>query len=119
DPPGEGTLSNEKDLVGAGRDADRIGSPDHPCQGLAAWRVAVDRAGSGSRRHVNGKHTQKLAFGIEHLDAPVRPIADVDVVVAVDGNRMREVELPLASAAIAPRLEPVAILVVLGDAGVD
>src|SRR5207245_4109870 len=96
-----------------------IRSADDRCQGLTSWSVAVHGAGSGSRRHVDCEHTQKLAFGIEHLDAPVRPIAYVDVVVAVHRNRVREVELPRAGAALAPRFDPVTVLVVFCDAGID
>src|SRR2546426_357454 len=84
DPAGERGLADEHHLIGAGRDADRIRGANQRSQPLAGWRVPVDRPGPGSGRHIDGEHPHKPALGIEDLNAPVRSIADVDVVVAID-----------------------------------
>ncbi len=89
--PGESKFSNEEHLVGAGCNADRIGSATHCGEALAAWGVSVNRMSSGGRWHVDGEHTQKFSIGIEHLNAPVSAIADVEVVVAIRHDSMREV----------------------------
>src|SRR5207249_11936410 len=88
-------------------------------QPLAGWRVPVDRPGPGSGRHIYGEHPHKPALGIEDLNAPVRSIADVDVVVAIDGNRVRRSKLSLSRTVLAPRFHPVAVPVVLRHARVD
>ncbi len=56
----------------------------------------------GWRRHVDGELPQEPALGVEHLDAPVGAIADVDAIVAVDRNRVRRVELPRAACPARP-----------------
>src|SRR5262249_58060338 len=57
------------------------------------------------------------AFGVEHLDATVLPVGDVEIVLRVDHDRMRGIEVARSSAALAPTLHQVALLVELGDAG--
>src|SRR5258706_8566123 len=117
--PGVSKFSNEKHLVGAGCDADRIGSANHRGEALAAWGVSVNRMSSGGRWHVDGEHTQNFSIRIEHLDTPIGAIADVEVVVAVRHNSMREAELSRRSSLFAPGLHPIAILVEFRDARVD
>src|SRR5882757_841689 len=117
--PRESKFSNEKHLVGAGCNADRIGSATHCGEALAAWSVSVNRMSSGGRWHVDGEHTQKCSFRIEHLDTPIGAIADVEVVVAIRHDRVREAELPLRSSLFAPGLHPIAILVEFRDARID
>ena len=102
DSAGEGALSHKKHLVRPRRDADRIGSPNHCGQTLADWSIAIYRLCSWNRRHVNGEHTQKLTFGIEHLDAPIGAIAHIEIVVAVRHNGMRDAELAGPRPLIAP-----------------
>ena len=60
----------------------------------------------------------EVAVGVEHLDAPVIPIGDVDIVLSIDGDIVRRVErsgvlgcMSAAGAAHAPALHPVAVLV--------
>ena len=119
DPPGEGAFSNEKNLVGSGGDADRIGLPNHSGQALARRGDAIDGAGFGIGRYVNRKHAEKFTLGIEHLNAPIGAIAHVEIVIAVGHNGVRQVKLTRPRARLAPGLNPVAILVIFCDAGVD
>ena len=63
--------------------------------------------GSGGTSIVN--MPQEFAVGIEYLDAPIRTVADVDVVVAVDRDRVRQAELAGTGSFVAPRLHPVAV----------
>src|SRR5207237_10677957 len=65
------------------------------------------------------EHRPERSVRVEDLDPAVRAIADIHVVVAVDGDRMRQPELAGPGARSAPRLHPVAVAVVLRDARVD
>jgi hypothetical protein len=53
------------------------------------------------------------------LNPAVSPIRDVDVPIRVGSDIMRSVELARVDTPIAPRLDPVAILVGFSDAGID
>src|SRR5206468_648966 len=62
----------------------------------------------------------ELAALIEHLDAAVAPVGDINVALVVGGNAVRRVELSeLSPSWFAVRADPVAVLVELGDARVD
>ena len=98
----EGRLADKHHLVLAGRDADRIGRADRPGETLTGRRVAVGRARRRIGWHVDREHTQELAFGVEHLDAPVGAVTHIDVVVAVARDGMRRAELSRARALLAP-----------------
>src|SRR5262249_49526029 len=102
DPPGERRFTDEHDLSRARRNTDGIRSADARCEPLAGRRVAVDRVRARRGRHVDREETQELPVGVEDLDAPVRPIANVDVVAAIDGNRVRQTKLSRRGAALAP-----------------
>ena len=117
--PGNVVSPTKSTWLGPGVMQIELGAPITAARRCAGGRVAVDRVGSGSRRHVDGEHAQKLAVGIEHLDAPVGAIAHIDVVVAVRHDGVREAELPRPGALVAPGLHPVAVLVIFGDARVD
>ena len=119
DPPWKRAFSNKKDLIGSRRNADGIRLPNDRGQARAGGGGAIDGAGFRIRRHVDGKHAQELALRIEHLNAPIRAIADIQIVAAVGHNGMRQVKLPRPCAWFAPRFHPVAILVILGHTGVD
>src|ERR1043166_955226 len=74
---------------------------------------------------VEEQEVLEVAVGVEHLDAPVAAVGDVDVVVAIDGDVVRVadhagvlVRMVAAAAERTPRLHPVAALVELGDARV-
>src|SRR5262245_35374119 len=56
-------------------------------------------------------HGEEVAVLVEHLDAIVADLGDVDVVVLVQRDAGRRPELALAGAALAPRLEDLAVLV--------
>ena len=73
-----------------------------PVEEVRARNVAVDRAGAGSGRYVDSEHAQKLAFGVEHLNASVGAVAHIDVVIVVHRNGMRQAELSGPGALLAP-----------------
>src|SRR6185295_10076337 len=50
---------------------------------------------------------------------PVGAVADIDVVIAVDGNGVRQIELAGVGAFGAPLLYPIAVLVEFGHARID
>src|SRR5260221_6357417 len=64
------------------------------------------------------KLVEVLAVLVEHLDAIVRAIGDVDASVLVDRDRVRRLQLAVAGAARAPHHQELAVLVELGDARV-
>ena len=71
------------------------------------------------RRRTNiGELGLEVAVGIEHLHALVAFIGNVHVALCIDGDAVDDVELPLAGATRAPVFHPLAVLVVLGHAGV-
>ncbi len=74
---------------------------------------------SGNGRHVDRKHAQKFSVGIEDLNAPVGAIADVEIVVVIDDDGMRQAKLPRRGALVAPGFYPVAVFVIFRDARVD
>src|SRR5436190_1826609 len=89
------------------------------CSTSYAHEQAQGIVHSRSRRHVDGELPEKFAIRVEYLDASIPPIAHIDLVVAVDHDRMWGVEFSRPGAVLAPRLHPVAILVVLGHPRVD
>ena len=62
---------------------------------------------------------KEFSIGVEDLDAAVAAIGDVNVVVRIDGDTVRGVELAGLVAWFAPGLEPVPVLVDFGDARID
>src|SRR5260370_23279577 len=60
-----------------------------------------------------------VSVGVESLDGAVAAIGDVNIVLRVDSDAVRDVELAGLIAGLAPGFEPVAVLVNFGDAGVD
>src|SRR5262245_21124027 len=77
------------------------------------------RRDAGRRRRTDGDELRlERALGVEHLDAIVATVADVDEPLRVDRHRVRDIELSRCSAARTPRLEILAALVELGDARV-
>jgi hypothetical protein len=52
---------------------------------------------------------EKLAVGRKDLDALVRPVGDVELARIVKRDAVRQVELALASAGCAPRLDEPAV----------
>src|ERR1700680_685569 len=101
-PPRESGFADEQHLSGTGRDAERIGRADHAGKRGPGWRSAIDSAARRIRRNVDREHPYKLAVGIEDLDAPVGAVADIDIVVAVNGYGVRKIELAGPGAFCAP-----------------
>src|SRR5215471_3766257 len=101
-PSGIRGFTDKQNLIGSRRDAHRIGRTDHRRKSFARWRLAVDRRDPWRRRHVDGEHTQKFTIVIEDLDAPVRAVANIDIVVTVDNDGMRKVELAGGRATCSP-----------------
>ncbi len=56
-------------------------------------------------RHVDGELALEIAVAVEHVNAPIAAIRDVDIVVGVDRDAVRRMELAGAGAALTPRLE--------------
>src|SRR5256886_10408654 len=85
------------------------------CRGL----VADSRTSVGIDGDIDGELAEKFSIGIEDLDAAVATIGDVDVVVRIDSDAVRGVEVARLVAGFAPRLEPVALFVDFGDTRID
>src|SRR4051812_7157908 len=95
------------------RDAQR---PGGGFVGGARRQVAEHRMPRLVVRRVEQDDAKVAAVAIEDLNAVVAAIGDVDVVLPIDGNVVRRVELPRLAAPRAPRLDPVAVFIELGDA---
>src|SRR6266699_1400131 len=113
-------------LFRAGRDAHRPRRARHHrlriSRGLDLrhiGQVADRRARLRIVRHVYRELALEPALPVEHLDAPVAAVGDVDVPLRVRRDRVRRVEFAGFGAAVAPRLDPLAVPVHLGDARVD
>ncbi len=121
DPPRPGVRTVDH-LLRSGGDADRPGRSRR--EGAAGHHGLVgnlaDR-GPGVRwhRNVDDHLPQEFSVAIEHLDAVVAAIGDVDVPLRVSGDAMRRIELAGTGAAVAPRFQPVAVFVHLCDPRVD
>jgi hypothetical protein len=83
------------------------------------WLVADRRLGIRVERDIDLDDALKGALAIEYLDAPVGAVGNVDFAGGVGGNRMHRIELAGSGARPAPRFEPLAVLVDLGDARID
>ena len=60
----------------------------------------------------------EVALGIEYLDALVFPIADVDVVLGINSDRVRQVELAGLRPTLAPGLDELPVLIEFRNPGV-
>src|SRR5262249_38511964 len=68
----------------------------------------------------NRDHFLKITVMVEHLDAAIPAVCDVNVAFRIGGDTVRRVELTgLCAPRIAPRFYPVPILVELRNARVD
>src|SRR6266542_2111124 len=117
-PPWPRAFPQEQHLVRSARHAQGVGSAD-PVGAPRRWRLAIDRFRLEIGWDLDLPLPQVLAIGVEDLHALVAAIADVHVVALVDCNRVRKAELARSGSRFAPRLHPVAVLVVLGDARID
>src|SRR5262245_46059183 len=122
DAPGIGIGAVEH-LVRPRRDAER---PRRAGREAAAglqiigeiWLVADRRFGVLVERHVDLDLALEVAVAVEHLDAPVVAVADIDQALRVGGDAVHEAELAGTFAVLAPGFHPLAVLVVFGDAGI-
>src|ERR1019366_3348739 len=102
DAPWVGRLADEQYLIRPRSYANRVGRSDYPLEAFAGGCGAIRGAGSGIRRHIDREHTLEIAVRVKHLDAMVRAVANVDIILEVDGDRVRKVELPGAGALRSP-----------------
>src|SRR5713226_9063397 len=113
------TVGAEEDLMRAGGDANGPGRAGGHGAGGGGGLVADGGAGVGIDRNVDGELAEEFSVAIENLEAAVAAVGDVDIVLRIDGDAMRGVELAGLVAGFAPGLEPVAVLVDFGDARID
>src|SRR5713101_1334294 len=119
--PARERVGGVQHLFRSGRDAHRPRRAGHhrlrpaPRLDLREIRQVADR---GARlrivRHVDRELALERPLAVEHLDAPVAAVRDVDVALRIGGDRVRCVELAGLRALAPPRLEPPAVPVDLG-----
>ena len=80
--------------------------------------MRAGRDAYGPRRSNTRDLRLRRAFGVEDLDALITAVGDVQVVAGIEGDRERQVELTGIGPARPPRLDVLAVRIVLGDAGV-
>src|SRR6266446_2107967 len=119
-------VGREQHLVGPRRDAQRPGRTRRHGQ-RAARGFELDEVGPVADRrtrrrtvgHVDPYLAQERAVAVEDLDAAIAAVGYIDVAPGIRGDAVRRMGLAGLVAAVAPRLEPVAVAVDLRDAGVD
>jgi hypothetical protein len=93
----------------------------HGAPGRSQRRLVRDTADGRPRprrhRHVDGELALKNALAVEHLDASIATVGHT--ALGIDCDAMRGVELSGTGAAVTPGLYPIAVLVDLGDTGID
>src|SRR6266851_4488289 len=112
------TVGAEEDLVGAGGDANGPGRAGGHGAGGGGGLVADGGASIGIDGNIDGDDAKEFSISIEDLDAAVAAVRDVNIVVRIDRDAVRGVELAGLVAGFAPGFEPVAVLVDFGDAGI-
>src|SRR5258708_16382826 len=110
------TVGAEEDLVGAGGDANGRGRAGGYGAGGGGGLVADGGASIGIDGNIDGDDAKEFSISIEDLDAAVAAVRDVNIVVRIDRDAVRGVELAGLVAGFAPGFEPVAVLVHFGDA---
>src|SRR6476620_2075478 len=101
------------------RDADGPGGAGHPRPGLRGCLVPDRRTSVGIDRDIDDDLAEKCAVAVEHLDAVIAPIRYVDIPLRIHGDAVESAQLPGPVAGFPPRLEPIAVLVDLGNPRVD
>ncbi len=81
--------------------------------------VADQRLAARRRGYVDLHDAQHFAGAVEHLDAGITAVADIDVALGVRGDGMRRIHLARLGTAVAPLHQPIAVLVIFGDARID
>src|SRR5256886_2929931 len=110
------SVGSIEDLIWSGRDAESPGRAGRHRASCGRRFVADGGAGVGGRGNIDCELAEKLSVGIENLDAAVAAVGDINVVLRIDGDAVRDVELAGLIAGFAPGLEPIAVLIDLGDA---
>src|SRR5882762_8168122 len=108
-----------EDLIRAGRDAQSPRRAGGHGAGVRGGLGADGGASVGGSGNIDGDLAEEFSIGVEYLDAAIAAIGDVDIVLCVDGDAVRNVELAGLVAGFAPGFEPNAVLVGFGDAGID
>ena len=110
DSAGEG-IDGVQVLRGPWRNAKGPGSPRREISStrrrhrrLPEEELCIRRSGG-----INLNHSKKLAIGVEHLDPGVAAVGDIDVLLVVDHDVVRSIELARLGAARAPRGDPFTI----------
>src|SRR5689334_811120 len=97
-----GRLAHEQYLIAAGSDANRVGRSHYPLETFAGRCNTIGSARRGIRRHIDREHALEIAVGIKDLDAMIRAVANIDIILDVDSDRVRQVELARAGALRSP-----------------
>src|SRR5437764_5082884 len=108
-----------ENLIRPGGDANGPRSAGRHGPGRRGWFVADGGASIGGSGHIDRKLAKKFSGRIENLDAAVAAVGDIDVVVGVHGNAVRNVELAGLRAGPAPGRQPVAVLIDLSNTRID
>src|SRR5215470_13741682 len=92
--------------------------PGSPWRSRTRWMVSLV-ADCGLRigwnRNVDDNLTLEFPISVEHLNATITAVRYVDVVLSIDGHAVRRIELAWLAPWLAPRLEPIAILIDFGN----
>ena len=96
-------------LTRTGRDVNRprrtrrLGKPRARCFELRKVRNRSDRGYRGRiEGHIDFDLSQQPALAVEHLDAPIATVRDVDVALRIGGDAVRRIELARLVAGLAP-----------------
>src|ERR1051326_8769439 len=93
-----------------------------------AWRsrtrwmirlVADCRLCIGWNGHLDHDLAEKFTISIEDLNAVIAAVRYIDIVLGINCNAVRSIELTWPVPWLAPRFQPVALLVYLCDSGID
>src|SRR5579871_45924 len=123
-------LTVERHLIDASRKC--IGDIENLMRGWrdadgprGAWLIDGGRRGLkdwtriGWHRDVDVEDVEHLPGGIQHLNAAVATVRDVETILRVDDHRVQRTELARTRTRLAEGPDPVAVAIVLGDPGVD
>src|ERR1700687_5880724 len=115
DAPRE-SIGSVQHLVRPRRDADSPRRPGRHGAGSLGGLVADRRASVRLNRHVDRKLALKLAVTVEHLDATIPAVGNIDVAFSIRSDAVGHTKLSRLVPGFAPRLHPVPVLVHLGNA---
>src|SRR5882672_6595839 len=87
------SVGSVEDLIRAGRDAQSPRCAGGHGAGVGGGLGADGGASVGGSGDVNRDLAKVFSFGVENLDAAIAAIGDIDIVLCVDGDAVRDVEL--------------------------